>query len=510
MKKSLSFMPAVSFALALLVLGCGNPAAPDETGVVPPGSNPPSGKLATVIIPLPSDALTSRMAAGVPIKEAKDFADRYEVFFTNKTSGTIIEASAEKGSESITIKIPEGSYDILLLATNSTGGWPLLVASSYAVNKPISLAGTNVVVMTMTNVHLEIITSAKVPVLSKYDVGFTFNAKNPLIPSPSYISYSVNNVQSFGQSNEWNTFSTESGMKSYGYDTTLVAPLTTGMSEIVINSGSIAIKGEGNSNKHYAFADGEHLELGKYFRAPIEFVSAGEFPELVINIVWPDSEEAPPPRPLSTRITLTGFNGYASLSLLSLDGKTVAHGSPLASTEGVEENTTFTLRTGSGQETLIFTGTGEYKVLFSQYGAEGQEYLEYSTKIDSGNNFIPFSNFKKSQIVRIHLYGVPKEYDGLSGMMALLPPGANDKSQIVGHSNAFVTSEFYYLEFLVDGAISTGDYDILLGFGKQEDIEQEKGMDGRLYRAYDSYISEGVSKQIYFSNFNSIDKLPWE
>jgi len=407
MKKFLAFLPVVSFALALLFLGCKNPSVPDGLGVDPSNPNPPVPEgMARVIIPLPSSAPLARL--GVPIKEAEQFADRYDVFFTNKSAGNVIEASAAKGKESIIVEIPEGTYDILLLAVESKrGGSPLLLASSYVLNRSVSLATENKVEMTMASIHLEIAAPLKTPVLAEYDVGFTFNPQNPLLTSPNSINFSVNNAQH--QGNQWETYPAKVGIQ-YGYDVTLEAPLNTGISEIVFSEASVTVKGSGNQDKRYRFADASHSELGKYFRTAIEFVKAGDFPELEITIVYPTEETPPPPRPLAVRFTLTGIpaqyqnlyqsGGSLSLSLLSPDGKTVATGQATSGT-----TMSFLLRTGTEYNAPIFTATGDHKAVLrvKKDSWTPPELFEYAMNVRPGTNSVAWTSFKQSEFISLQV-----------------------------------------------------------------------------------------------------------
>jgi len=277
----------------------------------------------------------------------------------------------------------------------------------------------------MASIHLEISAPLKVPVLKEYDVGFTFNPQNPLLTSPGQISYSVNNIQY--QDHQWDTSSAKVGMQ-YGYDVTLEAPLNTGISEIVFRAAYVTVKGSGNQDKSYRFANADHTELGKYFRTAIEFVKAGEFPELGITIVWPTEETPPPPRPIPVRFTLTGIpsqyqnlymnGGSLSLSLLSPDGKTVAWGQSTMDPDYKPQATmSFSLRTtGTQYDAPLFTETGDHKAVLrvKKDFSASPEILEYSMNVRSGTNSVAWTSFKQSEFISLQVTQLNQYYNEAS------------------------------------------------------------------------------------------------
>jgi len=144
-----------------------------------PAGQQPEPDTVRVLIPLP----------GVPggrslgLDTAREYTNYFEVFFRGAgTPPTFHSASATLAQGSIETEVPAGTYDILLFAGHRPGnGQPLLLASSYVLNRGIVLGQVNRVEMELGTFDVGLAAPASVLPSAGFTVTVDIDTRNPLI-----------------------------------------------------------------------------------------------------------------------------------------------------------------------------------------------------------------------------------------------------------------------------------------------------------------------------------------
>ena len=202
MMKKLFLVSAV--IAAGLLAACANPTVgtdPDPDPITPEG-------YATVVIPLPQAGIAP-MGASLP--SAMAYTDFFEVFFRtfcdDQNDYVYFATSAPLSDGQLSIQIPVGVYDILLLAGWDPHGWGgthYLLASSYILNQSIN-PGINTINMTLNNISVNISAPETVEAAESFPVSVTVDTRNPLLAEllnysgsgtefPSLFNISFNDV----------------------------------------------------------------------------------------------------------------------------------------------------------------------------------------------------------------------------------------------------------------------------------------------------------------------------
>jgi hypothetical protein len=129
MRKFGQFFVYAAVLLVLVIGGCNIPVdLPVEEAAVDQTSSPPPEGRVWVKIPLPDDGARTLTAADNPI-----FMNYYEVYFLRRADGSdkeyLFSGSARKGEQLVVSVVPDITYDVLLLAGDSTT--MTLLASAY-------------------------------------------------------------------------------------------------------------------------------------------------------------------------------------------------------------------------------------------------------------------------------------------------------------------------------------------------------------------------------------------
>jgi hypothetical protein len=279
MKKVLWVVLAVFFGMAI---GCSNP-----TG----GDGLKEENLAKVVISLP----VSNGNRIVGLTATKTYTNYYEAQFRkNNGSGnyTYYSASATSSDSSIEVSIPEGTYDILLLAGYENGHtlngepYPILLASSYKQNEVISLGAPNEINMTLATIDVDLVVNDSITVASEFNATIVVDTKNPFIVITSSNFPKI--VYSYGSTTGTyysNNITLSGNVYTANYNT-FTAPLTIG-------TGSMKITIEqfypfGSNSSQWSMAEYSDDDLGGYYSKTINFIEGQAMPEVIINIAWPE------------------------------------------------------------------------------------------------------------------------------------------------------------------------------------------------------------------------------
>lgn len=249
-------------------------------------------ELVKVTIPLPQ----SKESRGFNINEVITYTDYFEVVFKNNSTSSFYTANATIEQGSIEITIPEGNYDVLLIAGDKDyylNYSPILLASGYVQGKNITLIGPNIIDVVLTLVDFDISVPQKAMIVDDFSVNFVIDFHNPLITdiSDSYLRY-------FGD-----------GTIVADTDGDGIADVSTGdkrlIPENIIKNGtsynySVLFKAPeipGTFNVNYygyihvpggdVWSSGNwvHPAFGNYFFKTIEFVAGAD---VNMNISWPN------------------------------------------------------------------------------------------------------------------------------------------------------------------------------------------------------------------------------
>jgi|GEM_PF-3388747 len=155
-----------------------------------------------VVIPLPEIP----DARSIGLDTARAYTNYFEVFFrrTDSTPATFYSASATLAEGSIETEVPAGTYDILLFAGHRRGNnfSPLLLASSYVLNRGIVWGEVNQIHMVLETLDVNITAPDNVVPAEDFTVTVEVDTKNPLIAElpasgsgiPLNLSYQSGNV----------------------------------------------------------------------------------------------------------------------------------------------------------------------------------------------------------------------------------------------------------------------------------------------------------------------------
>jgi hypothetical protein len=264
------------------VVGCSNP----NSG----GNGLEELDLAKVVIPLPR----SSQSRSVGLTATKAYTNYYEAQFRKNNGGSsyvYYSASATTSDTAIEVNIPEGTYDILLLAGYENGhtlngkAYPILLASSYKQSETISLGEPNEIDMELATIDVDLVVDSSIPVASEFNATIVVDTKNPFIVITSAnfpkIVYNGSTEGTYYSNNitvNGNVFTA-----NYG---TFTAPL-------VIGIGTMKITIEqfypfGSQSSQWSMATYSDNDLGGYYSKTINFTEGQAMPDVIINITWPE------------------------------------------------------------------------------------------------------------------------------------------------------------------------------------------------------------------------------
>jgi hypothetical protein len=281
--KGKSIFRLVLMAVCAVIMGCTNP----DTTV----DSLEEKNLTKVIIPLPS---AGGRTVGLTSTEAH--TNYYEAQFRKNNGGgnyVYYSSSATSSDTTIEISIPEGTYDIMLLAGYENGHtlngkpYPILLASSYKQNEVISLGVTNEINMVLATIDVDLFVDSTISVASEFDATIVVNTKNPFIGITGANFPKI--VYSYGSTvgTYYSSNITVSGNVYTANYNTFTAPLVTG-------AGSMKITIEqfypfGSNSSQWSMAEYGDNDLGGYYTKTLNFIEGQEMPEVVISISWPES-----------------------------------------------------------------------------------------------------------------------------------------------------------------------------------------------------------------------------
>jgi hypothetical protein len=265
------------------VVGCSNPNSEDnrleESG------------LAKVVIPLPANNQTR----SVGLTATKTHTNYYEAQFRKNNGGSnyvYYSASATSSDTAIEVNIPEGTYDILLLAGYENGhtlngkAYPILLASSYKQSEIISLGTPNEINMELATIDVDLVVDSSIPVASEFSATIVIDTKNPyiVITSANFPKIVYNNG---------NTEGTYYSNNITVNDNVYTANYGTFTASLVIGTGSMKITIEqfypfGSQSSQWSIAEYGDDDLGGYYSKTINFIEGQAMPDVIINITWPE------------------------------------------------------------------------------------------------------------------------------------------------------------------------------------------------------------------------------
>ena len=263
-----------------LLIGCSNPVNKEN-----PVNPLPNEELARVVIPLPG----TDNARAVGLSNARENTNFYEVRFRIGSSGsyTYYSANADASEDSIELSIPVGNYDVLLLAgyKKPSANYPLLLASSYALNVNIVLGQKNIINLELATIDIDINSPASVGLGEAFSAGVVINAKNPLITTFSNVT------MYFTRESGWVTATMSSSQPINNVFTytgaNFTSPISVGSGLLEIEISLPALFGQAG-NEAWKAADYTHLTLGQHYWKEINFISGQVMPDIEINITWPE------------------------------------------------------------------------------------------------------------------------------------------------------------------------------------------------------------------------------
>jgi hypothetical protein len=280
MKKAFGFILVV---LCGIVMGCSNPNGGDVLE---------EEALAKIVIPLPK----YDQARSVGLTAVKNYTDYFEVYFRKNDSGGYVyySQSASSSDESIELKIPVGTYDILLLAGyKEENATPVLLASSYVTNKSLILEETNEINMVLATVDVNIICSDTVALGDTFNIHIEVDTKNPLLilswsnAINEYLKYNNGSEETYKSPTEL-TNNADVYTLNYG---SLTAPLSAGNGSLKASIRYWAFQDLTHQNmdkKMWMLAEYSNGDLGNYYVKSLNFIEGQGMPDVVINISWPE------------------------------------------------------------------------------------------------------------------------------------------------------------------------------------------------------------------------------
>lgn len=271
----------VLLVVAVLLLGC-------EDIIKNSGNTEIDNELTKVVIRLP-EVPSSR---SVGLVNAKDYTNYFEAFFRKDDNGTQIyyQASALATEEEIVVNIPIGTYDILLLAGykhDSNPTFPLLLASSYVVNKNIILEQINEINMSLNTTDITITTPNNVFIADTFDIEIEINTKNPLIDDVNPMIYFTTSLSDPISTFSCDIISSEDNIWKFKNATSLTAPITPIEGYIGFsNTYCYPFNVTDGSHGHWCLASSDYLDLGEFFIKSINFIEGQTMPLVIMNIAW--------------------------------------------------------------------------------------------------------------------------------------------------------------------------------------------------------------------------------
>lgn len=274
------FIASLCFVLVISISGC---PAGTENGTQEPDTSDPI--LARIVIPLP----TVPDSRAVGLENAKTYTNYFEAYFcrTDVNPNWKHSAGATIAEEKIEVSVPAGTYNIILMAGNKWSGnsYPLVLASSYALNKNIILGSVNQIDMELATFDVNIIAPEYVEITTTFTVSVEVSPKNPLIVDLAVdLKYGVNNA-----SYEFRSYNWVIQNNVFKGSHQLTAPLNPVESSIWIDNSYInPFDGGFGSTSTWRIGLNNWPNLGSYFSRTINFFDGQVMPEVEINITWPD------------------------------------------------------------------------------------------------------------------------------------------------------------------------------------------------------------------------------
>lgn len=284
MKKNLLLFIIV---VILFFVGC-----PIENETRGNDNNQNEPNLAKVIIPLPE----ASRARAVGLINAKNYTNFYQVVFRKDNDGNPIfyQTTAMASEGKIEINIPTGIYDILLLAgCRPDGNTPLLLASSYILDRSIVLDQVNEINMVLATIDIDIVAPNNVSLAQQFNFEIKIETKNTIINENGLLYvYYFDGVSSMNAGSSVLKVSDTTNevdlieKNIFMFKNTAVAPLNPSTGSIRISSTFYVYNN--NNLGNWRIADYNFPDLGSYFEKSINFIDGQVMPEVIMNITWPE------------------------------------------------------------------------------------------------------------------------------------------------------------------------------------------------------------------------------
>jgi len=282
MKRILSFFV---FLAIFSIIGCS--AIFDNTTNVPPNQNLDDPNLAKVVIPLPE--APNAKAVGLP--NTMSNTNYYHVAFRNDNNGSPIyhQATATASCGRIEISVPVGIYDILLLAgyQAESGKTPLLLASSYVLERSIILGNVNQINMTLATFDIDITAPSSVILAGQYNVEIEINTKNPLIDTPRVGALANLYLGVTQYPINFKIDSIENNVFKYINLQPLTAPIVPSTGSIKFDTSYYYRPFNNTHLNLWAYGNPNYPLFSPYFTKTINFIECQAMPEVEIIITWP-------------------------------------------------------------------------------------------------------------------------------------------------------------------------------------------------------------------------------
>ena len=255
----------------------------------------------TIIFPVTTtiamNTTTTVPATTTTIAEYGSRSRSSTVYGTDYIYTNYYSAYAYSDNGAIEVSIPVGNYDILLFAGYKySSNTPILLASSYVLNRDIVLNQTNVIDMILETFDVDIYAPSSVSVATQFNISVEINTKNPLINLSSnrfslYYSIGDNYYNREGYFNKINN-------NLYRVTYSLTAPLQ-------VTTGKILLDDSPSFNIIRPFNDNDNISTYwfitsysgpssvdsyfNYLRKSINFIlNSADIPSVDVNIFWPE------------------------------------------------------------------------------------------------------------------------------------------------------------------------------------------------------------------------------
>ena len=450
MKNTSSLRRAIGLAAMTIVIGLAATACNQPTGTHQQQPEPqPDPNAAKVVIALPS----APQGRSLGLDTVIEYTNYFQVFFrrTDVTPYTFHSASATIEQGVIEITVPAGTHDILLFAGHrrTAGSNPLLLASSYMLDRQLVVGIVNEVEMQLATFDVSITAPDNVDSAENFPVTVDVYTANPLITELPASGAGIP-LSLFSQSGTVTLPFAGTGHNLWTYAGTVTAPASNVSSIMWLDGLSLTPLGHDPLGSWYwtvptAWGDAfDALLIGR----PIIIGT----PDVNIIITWPDGSNVWQPITITVQGIPSDYHGsWAGLNLIIPETRnTVAW-----EWQQLGSSATFQMWV----EDERFYEAGYYEVRFRICCCDGGYVYSAGVRfIPAGTSTIEWDYFDLVPPVNITVTGIPADYHGDDARMVLFAPGTFNS---VGE--AWTGIQGPNETFTVQGA-GPGIYDVALVF----------------------------------------------